>query len=326
MPALPQRAEFDLTAPFRNGGGLLVLVVALLAGCQIPGRNGPVSGALLNCRQLTQRGISACDRGDWAGAEQMLAKAIQSCPVDAEARRQYAEVLWRRGASAEALAQMEEAIRLSSDDPTLLARAAEMRLELGKVDAALARAEQALDLDPKSFQAWVARGRVMLQSGQPRQALADYQRALACEPGNREVLLAIAEIYRQVNQPQRAVVTLQSLIDTYPIGEEPQQPLYLAGLAYSALGRHDDAARSLQLAAVRGPATPEILYRLAEAQLNAGREQLARQTAEQALALEPRHGPTLALLDRLAAGGAGLATMYREPDGGQARAGSQELR
>ena len=265
----------------------------------------------MSCRQLTQRGISAGERGDWAKSEQMLAQAIQSCPVDAESRRQYAEVLWRRGARAEALAQVEAAIRLSSDDPSLLVRAAEMKLELGSVDAAFEGAEQALDLDPKSCRAWAARGHVMLKAGQLRQALADYHRALSCEPNNREVLLAIAEIYRQTNQPQRAVVTLHCLIDTYPIGDEPQHPLYLAGLAYAALSRYDDAARSLQLAAARGPANPEILFRLAEVELQAGRPQFARAAVDRALVVEPQHAASQALLERMAANEAGRGTLNR---------------
>ena len=282
--------------------GWIVCWLFLLPGCSLPGRKGPVSSALLSCRQLTQRGLSATERGDWPKAELLLAQAIQACPVDAEARRQYAEVLWRRGAKAEALAQLEEAIRLSTEDPALLVRAAEMKLDLGNVEAAFAGARQALDLDPTDCHAWAARGRVMQKSGQLRQALADYHRALSYDRNNREILLAIAEINRQMNQPQRALITLQTLIDTYPLGEEPQEPLYLAGLAYTALGRHDDAAAHLSRALTRGPVTPEILYRLAEAELSAGRPLKARAALDQALAKEPQHAPSHALLERLARG------------------------
>jgi tetratricopeptide (TPR) repeat protein len=129
--------------------------------------------------------------------------------------------------------------------------------------------------------------------------LADYHRALSCDRGNREALLQMGELYRQLDQPRRALVTLQSLVDTYPLGEEPQQVSYLMGLAYAALDRHDDAAQSYRRAARADP-TVEILFRLAEAEWQAGRVTLACEAATQALALDPQHQPSHALLDRLA--------------------------
>ena len=38
-----------------------------------------------------------------------------------------------------------------------------------------------------------------------------------------------------MNHPERALETLQSLADCYTPAEEPQQVLYLSGLAYLAL-------------------------------------------------------------------------------------------
>jgi tetratricopeptide (TPR) repeat protein len=273
--------------------------LSLSAGCNIPGRGGPVSGELLTCRQLTQRCISAVDRGEFDQAEAYFNQAVRSCGVDCEARRQYAEALWRRGARAEAIAQVQEATRLSSEDPSLLVRCGEMHLEQGDLEPALAMAQQSIDLDPRSPRGWVLRGRVMQQAGDARQALADFHRGLGCEPGNRDALLEIAELHRRAGQPQRALITLQALSDTYHLGEEPQQLFYLTGLAYGALGRHDEAAESFQAAARQQP-TSEILFRLAEAELGAGRLLLARQAASQALALEPQHAPSQQLLERLA--------------------------
>lgn len=278
------------------------LLVALLSltGCSIPGRGGPVSGELLTCRQLTQRGISAVDRGEFDKAEAYFNQAVQSCGVDCEARRQYAEALWRRGAGAEAIAQLDEAIRLSSDDPALLVRSGEMHLARGNVETALSVANQAIDLDPRSPRGWLLRGRTLEHAGQLRPALADYHRALGCEAGNRDALLEVAELHRQLGQPQRALIALQTLSETYPFGEEPQQVFYLTGLAYGALGRHDEAAENFQ-AAARVQPTPEILYHLAQAELHAGRPLLARQAASQALALEPQNAACRELLNRLAA-------------------------
>ena len=73
-----------------------------------------------------------------------------------------------------------------------------------------------------------------------------------------------------MGQPQRALNMLQGLVDTYTPGEEPQQVLYLEGLAYRALGRYDEAIETLSLACHRGPGSPELYYQLARSQFKAG--------------------------------------------------------
>ncbi len=218
-----------------------LLPALLLSGCRLPGREGPVPKSLATCRQLSQQGIAAAERGQQKQAESLLKQAVEVCPVDPEARRHYAEALWRRGARREAIAQLEEAGRLAGQDVTLLVRLAEMHLALGQRQLARQTAEQAIDLDPELSSAWAIRGRVTHAEGQARQALADFHRALGYAPDNRQVLLEIAELYRELNQPQRALATLHSLADTYSPGEEPQEVLHLMGLAYAALGRHEDA-------------------------------------------------------------------------------------
>jgi tetratricopeptide (TPR) repeat protein len=160
-------------------------------------------------------------------------------------------------------------------------------------------AQLALDLDPKLASAWAVRGRVKCARGQLRAALADLHHALSLEPGNRDVQLGIAELYRQLNEPQRALAMLQNLIDSYPPGEEPQQAVYLEGLAYMTLGRYDDAAESLAIAKVRGEPTPEILCQLGEAELLAGRPMRAAAAAREALALDPEHRRSQELLGRV---------------------------
>ena len=139
----------------------------------------------------------------------------------------------------------------------------------------------------------------MWATGRQDQALADYHRAIGYAPNDRQILLQIAELYRQLNRPRRALATLHSLAATYSPGEEPQQVLYLTGLAYVALGRYDEGIESLSTAAIREQPTPEILFRLGEAELLAGRPAQAEAAAQQALALQPRHAQSRQLLDRV---------------------------
>lgn len=289
--------------------GWLIALAAASPGCHFRRWDGPVPRSLVLSRQLAQQGQTALERRNWQQAEQLLAKAVETFPQDAEARRHYAEALWQGGKRSEALDQMRQAMRLTPDDPQLLVRAAEMRVDQGDGEEAGRLVERALDIDPKNPRVWALRGKLREQAGDVRAALADYQRSLGYRPDDREVLLSVAEAYRRSNQPQRALASLQTLSDTYPPGEEPSQVLYLMGLAYSTEGRFGDAVESFAAARDRGPVGPELLFRLADAQWRAGRPSDARQTALRALALDPRHAGSQALLRRLAqlTGGSGAA-------------------
>ena len=89
----------------------------------------------------------------------LFARAVAVCPADVEARRQYAETLWHRGARDEAIGQLAEAAKVAPEDPRLLDQLAEFRLAAGQVDQARRDAELAIDLDPRSPDAWMVRGR-----------------------------------------------------------------------------------------------------------------------------------------------------------------------
>ena len=296
-PATGGRRRWLLAGRF--GPWFVLTGLLMLSGCQLVGREGPVPKSVASCRQMSQRGISAMDHGQWDNAEALLAQAVKTCPADAEARRNYAETLWHRGALAEAVAQLEEAIRISGEDAALQVRVGEMNLAMGRVAEALRRADQAIDLSPQSATAWALRGRANAAAGQLELALVDYQRALGIQHDNAKVLLETAELYRRLDRPQRALSTLECLVDTYPAGEEPPQVLYLQGLALVALNRYPDAVESYQAAAERPNPTPELLFRLSEAQMLAGRTTDAQRTLERALAQDPNYAPSRALAQRL---------------------------
>ncbi len=292
---------------------LVLCCVAASGGCRSLSREGPVPRSVANCRQFSQQGINAMERGDWPCAESLLTQALKLCPTDSDARRNYAETLWHRGAKEAAVEQMEQARKVAIEDASLAVRCGEMYLAMDQVERARQAAEQALDLDPKFALAWALRGRVLERRGQPQQALADYQRALGFAPNNTEVMVRIAETYHNLGMPTRSLAALQNVIDTYPPGSEPANLLYLQGLALTALGRYNDAVESLAAASHREAPTAELLCRLAEAHLLAGRPNDARTEINQALLLEPQHQASLALARRMQLPVAQVATRPSGP-------------
>ncbi len=239
------------------------------------------------------------ERGQCDRAETLLASAVRTCPSNADARRNYAEALWRRDRRREALEQFQTVATETPEDPTLWVRLAEIRLALGDTPRAMEDAQRAITLDPKLASAWAARGRIQRACDRRTEALADFHRALGRAPDDRAVQWELAETYRELRQPERSLAALHVLADSYPPGDEPQKVLYAEGMALVALGRADDAIESFTLASLRDKPTPEILYRLAEAQLLVGRTQDAIAAAKQALDLDPTHQQSQHLLDRV---------------------------
>lgn len=248
-----------------------LLVVATLvassgSGCRLVQRRGPVAADLAEARRLSNEGLSAADRSDLVRAEGLLERAVKSCPADVDARRNYADVLWKRGERMDAIRQIDEALRLSPADPGICVQSGEMHLDLGLFDDADRLAREAVRLAPGSASAWHLRGRVALARGQAEPALADFHRALAINADDRGVLIDTAEAYRRLDRPQRALATLAILGETYGPDQTPADVLVLEGLAQEALSRPAEAMESYRRALARGNAPADAETRLAALQ------------------------------------------------------------
>jgi Tfp pilus assembly protein PilF len=303
-------AEFMRLLRAARQGRLRAVVLPLAAaaiaagGCASLRRQKVVPDSVATCRQLSCEAAAAMERGQPESARQLLESAVAASPGDIDARRQLAEVLWKTGARQEALVHMQAAVQLDSRHAPTLVRSGEMFLALGSPERAMARAEQAIALDKSLAGAWALRGRVHRQHNDFQSALADLQQALRYGPNDGNALQDVAEIQYQLGRPQRCLSTLQYLFDSAPPGQEPREALWLAGVAYRAVDRREDAVASLYAASTRGEPQPELLYQLAQAQCDAGRPAEAAVTARQALAANSGHQASRALLAQLEAAGA----------------------
>ncbi|MBN1912697.1 MAG: tetratricopeptide repeat protein [Pirellulales bacterium] len=267
-----------------------------MAGCRLPWRDGPISKELVRSREFSRQGVAAMESGRWDEADALLAKAVEACPEDCDARRHYAEALWRHGDQQKAIAQLQRVVAEPNPDPAVHVRLAEMYLTRNQLEPASRQIEAALDAEPQLAIAWAMRGRLLRAAGRPQEALTAFHRAIGYAPEERTFLLETAEIYRQLNKPDKALSILHSLADSYGPGEEPQEVPQLEGLALAALGRYDEAVQRFSEALARGQPTPELLYRLAESHWHLGHQREATMVAQQALALAPNHRPSLELL------------------------------
>lgn len=276
--------------------GTLVLITS---GCALCSKKKVVPDSLATCRELASEGISAMETGHLDRAQSLLAEAVAASPSDADARRNLAEALWQQGDYRDAAVQIEAAVQLDPRHAPTVVRAGEMLLAVGAYDRAMQRAEQAIRLDSNLAGAWALRGRLYRQRTETDRALADLHQALRFAPHDPTTLWEVAQIYMEVGKPERGLSTLHCLLDTYSAGEEPQQALWLEGLAYSSLGRHQEAVESLHAAALRNPPRPDLLFQLAQAEQAAGQRIAATDTLRRALAIDGAHEPSRVMLTQL---------------------------
>ena len=277
---------------------LLALTVVLTGGCRSALQRARESKALLLGRQFTRKGVVAMESGQWTEAEKLLAKAVEESPDDPESRRHYAEALWKRGEKDEAIRQLDLAIQ-NGGGYEHHARLAQMYLDTEQIAKAIRHADRAIDLQPEEAAGWAVRARILDHQKSDSQALIAYQRARGLAPEDRELLWDMARLYERLNRSRDSLVVLQDLSNTYTPGEEPQEVIYCMGRVCAVLGRSDEAIDYYVEALRRGPATPDILYHMADAQFRLGNIAKSQDILRQALALDPEHELSRSMLSRL---------------------------
>ncbi len=249
-----------------------------MSGCAVLHHPRPEE-RMVAARGLSLRALDASEGGQWEQAKALFEEALTTCPIDVHTRRRYAEALWQHGDRDLALKQMEEAIRLSADSPSLLITYGRMLLEMKQVHEADHVAKRAIRHAPQMAEALALLGDVRLNQGRYEEALELYHRALKAQPGFPGVRLAIARIDYLRGRPLRCLATLSALSRELPQGREPDEALWLEGIALKSLGRYQDAVDRFVRLERRGNTSPELGRQLADTLWQAGEHEAAREVA-----------------------------------------------
>ena len=148
---------FRSIAALCPGGLLLLLLAGALPGCAC-WRAKTTADQLSTARQISLRGLEAESQGNWLEAEKLYAEAVQTCPVDDRSRCRYAEALWRRGDRLGAIANMEEAVRLSNQSPEQVVQLGRMHFEQADNQAAQQQTARAIEHNKELATAWTLKG------------------------------------------------------------------------------------------------------------------------------------------------------------------------
>ncbi len=152
-----------------------------------------------------------------------------------------AEILSRAGLYAEALADFEDASRLTPNRADLLFDQALARFRLGKLDAALANAKQAKTLeDSGSLESLI--GDIQEKRGDALAAVQSYQAAVALEPSEERHRVALALELLRHQTFDAALVVLNQATSLFP---QSVRLKILQSLTYYFVDRSADAIQAL---------------------------------------------------------------------------------
>ena len=215
---------------------------------------------------LYDRGHQSFQTGDFREAVECFTRAIRLKPNVAAGYRYRAMAYLEMGQRVDALNDLDQAVRIRSDDPMLYADRARVLFRQRSYPAAIADCTRALELDDGLAPLYGLRGECHAANGDTRQAFADIAVALARDPDNAaDYLLARTELHLELEDPDAALADGEEAIRRSPDNPNGYQA---RGMAYRMAGQFADAdadfTRVLELDANRP------LTRLARATVRLG--------------------------------------------------------
>ncbi len=138
---------------------------------------------------LAGAGLAAFDDPEAASA---LRAAVLTAPELPVARLQYGAYLAREGMYDQALEQLQEALRLSPEDPSIVGELATARALKGDLAAAVVGFEEALALAPDDSWTRTLLGLALVQLGRTEEAAEELWRAAEDRDDDPEVQVAAA--------------------------------------------------------------------------------------------------------------------------------------
>jgi Tfp pilus assembly protein PilF len=292
-------SQYSEKVNFFAGGRCRVIVLLavcfLCQGCRSL-RSVRQTRELSAARQRSLRGTDELQQQNYDQAETLFAEALRRSPADERAQWGMAEVLWQRSECGAAIEHMEQAAKISGENPELRVRLGEMYLKEDELQAAMDNAERAIGSDRQNAGAWALRGQVLRRQHDLNEAMHSYHRSLIYQPNNPLAQIELAEIYRELKRPQRALATLDGMLDTRTDDQFPARAWMLKGLALADLGQRKDAQDCLKQAAIcAADSDAALLLELAQVQFEAGELAEARICLGRALRHDPQNPQALSI-------------------------------
>lgn len=229
-------------------------------------------------------------------AEKIARQVIDAKPENSDAHNILGAVLFRRGATEDAIREVREAIRINGGVATYHANRGEMERKLGNLDAAERSLERAIKLQPRSAQALNNLGIVYFDQRKYQEAADTYRRAIALVGnGYPEAQNNLGNALRALGKYGEAIEAYEKAIEKRANYPEAYNNL---GSALRDLRRYEQAELSFQRAVSLRPNYYEAMENLAGLFIAQERYEDALRPLSDILKVEPKRASTLMLVAR----------------------------
>jgi tetratricopeptide (TPR) repeat protein len=218
---------------------------------------------------------------DYDGAIDAFSRRIALVPNDAGAHHELAEMYFRKGRLAEALAEHTAALMIDPKRPESLVGVAQIRMREGRFAEAGAAARRATELEASHKEARYVLATALLRQGRTddgSRELQEYQRLQAEATALQSKRLELGGFRRDAavsaasGDHDRAIALLRKALEAAP--GDPSAEVDL-GLALLRAGKADEAIPHLRAGAVASE-SPDVYRHLAEAYAAAGQNDESR--------------------------------------------------
>jgi Na+/H+ antiporter NhaD/arsenite permease-like protein/Tfp pilus assembly protein PilF len=213
-----------------------------------------------------------------------------------------------------AIADLNNALRLSPNMPRALKARAEVYAAKGDLNQAITDYTTAVAAQPNSAEAYHGRAIAYLGEGELDKALADFSETIKLDPASVSLRLERAATYEAKGNLDAAIADYDDAIKRNPKLTEAYNR---RGLAFSGKGEFDRATADYSAALALEPASPAVLLNRAKARREQHDLARTREDLEAALRLDPHLASAKSALDdveKLMAGAAAAKT--QAPDHG----------
>ena len=241
-------------------------------------------------KALTDQAIALQRSGRLQEAERLYLEVLAQAPQDFAARHLLGVVRAQTGRMLQALADMDEALRVHPDDADAVLNRANVLKILNRPQEALAGYERALALRPAWAQAENNRGTVLQALGRHAEALEAYDRALLAAPDHVEALNNRGSVLQDMKRPAEALAYYEQALRLAP-GFAPA--FNNRGSALMELKRFGDALSCFDRALALRPGDAQAMNNRGNALQGLMRYEDALAAYDQALSLKPDYAEAL---------------------------------
>jgi len=188
------------------------------------------------------------------------------------------------------LGQLEQEVKLHSDEPQNLYLLAEAYLKVGRVEEAKQTIAQLDQLSGRDFRTTVGVGVLLARYRLYAEAIARFQQALESNPSSDDAWYNLADAYFRKRDNADALTAAQHVSAQ---GQKDASYLALLSDILAHLGQYDEAAKLLRQDIAENPDQDQAYLSLALVHLRAGNAAIARETLQQGLARTPDAGELL---------------------------------